>query len=155
VRIVLPKPCDPERILAAVNEALGETSAVPRRIAEFKSAEKAGEFHKIDETLAEYVNDLQSVKSKFDDIVEGSAKLRDRRDQVRQLSEQFSRERDEPAAHRVKAIRDHRSRHGDDSRASHRALQRIPRPSCYSTGTRVACVPLIRRDLTVSRGVTL
>src|SRR5439155_4795873 len=39
---------------------------------------------------AEYVNDLQSVKSKFDDIVEGSVKLRTKRDQVRQLSEQFS-----------------------------------------------------------------
>src|SRR5258708_7239758 len=90
VRIVLPKPCDPERILAAVNEALGETSALPARIAELKSAEKAGELHKIDETLAEYVNDLQSVKSKFDDIVDGSAKLRDGRDQVRQLSERFS-----------------------------------------------------------------
>src|SRR6267378_473114 len=90
VRIVLPKPCDPERILAAVNEALGETSAVPARIAGFKSAEKAGELHKIDETLAEYVNDLQSVKSKLDDIVDGSAKLRDRRDQVRKLSERFS-----------------------------------------------------------------
>src|SRR2546430_11336302 len=38
VRIVLPKPCDPERILAAVDEALGETSAVPPRIAEFKRA---------------------------------------------------------------------------------------------------------------------
>src|SRR6267154_153783 len=90
VRIVLPKPCDPERILAAVNEALGKTNAVPERIPELKSAEKAGELHKIDEKLAEYVNDLQSVKSKFDDIVEGSAKLRDRRDQVRQLSERFS-----------------------------------------------------------------
>src|SRR6267378_1716976 len=90
VRIVLPKPCDPERILAAVNEALGKTNAVPARIPELKSAEKAGELHKIDEKLAEYVNDLQSVKSKFDDIVEGSAKLRDRRDQVRQLSERFS-----------------------------------------------------------------
>src|SRR5882762_9377367 len=90
VRIVLPKPCDPERILAAVNEALGETSAVPARIAELKSAEKAGELHKIDEKLAEYVDDLQSVKSKFDDIVEGSTKLRDKRDQVRQLSERFS-----------------------------------------------------------------
>src|SRR5260221_1993852 len=90
VHIVLPKPCDPERILAAVNEALGETSAVPARIAEFKSTEKAGELHNIDEKLAEYANDLQSVKSKFDDIVEGSAKPRDRRDQVRQLSERFS-----------------------------------------------------------------
>src|SRR5439155_1415926 len=39
---------------------------------------------------AEYVNELQSVKSKFDDIVEGSVKLRDKRAQVRQLSEQFS-----------------------------------------------------------------
>src|SRR5258708_19033244 len=29
VRIVLPKPCDPERILAAVNEALGVSDAAP------------------------------------------------------------------------------------------------------------------------------
>src|SRR3979490_108765 len=29
VRIVLPKPCDPERILAAVNEALGITDSPP------------------------------------------------------------------------------------------------------------------------------
>src|ERR1700704_1875725 len=41
VRIVLPKPCDPERILAAVNEGLGETSTAPvPRIAEIKGADK-------------------------------------------------------------------------------------------------------------------
>src|SRR6266513_1983341 len=91
VRIVLPKPCDPERILAAVNEALGGTDSVPApRVAEIKGADKAGEPHKVDDQLAEYVNELQSVKSKFDDIVEGSVKLRDKRAQVRQLSEQFS-----------------------------------------------------------------
>src|SRR5258706_13465383 len=90
VRLVWPKPWYPERILAAVNEALGKANAVPEPVPELKSVEKAGELHKIDEKLAEYVNDLQSVKSKFDDIVEGSAKLRDRRDQVRQVSEQFS-----------------------------------------------------------------
>src|SRR5258706_10230494 len=90
VHNVLPKPSDPERILAAVNEALGETSAVPARIAGFKSVEKTGELLKIDEKLAEYVDDLQSVKSKFDDIVDGSAKLSDKRGQVRQLSERFS-----------------------------------------------------------------
>src|SRR6266513_1038187 len=91
VRIVLPKPCDPERILAAVNEALGGTDSVPApRVAEIKGADKAGEPHKVDDQLAEYVNELQSVKSKFDDIVEGSVKLRTKRAQVRQLSEQFS-----------------------------------------------------------------
>src|SRR5258706_11960483 len=90
VRIVWPKPWYPERILAAVNEALGKANAVPEPVPELKSVEKTGELLKIDEKLAEYVDDLQSVKSKFDDIVEGSAKPRDRRDQVRQLSEQFS-----------------------------------------------------------------
>ncbi|TMH91819.1 MAG: PAS domain S-box protein, partial [Betaproteobacteria bacterium] len=91
VQIVLPKPCDPERILAAVNEALGETSATSApRIAEIKGAGKPGEPHRVDDKLAEYVNELQSVKSKFDDIVEGSVKLRDKRDQVRKLSERFS-----------------------------------------------------------------
>src|SRR3989440_6987921 len=91
VRIVLPKPCDPERILAAVNEALGGTDSVPPpRIAEIKDADKPDERHRVDDKLAEYVNELQSVKSKFDDIVEGSVKLRDKRDQVRQLSERFS-----------------------------------------------------------------
>src|ERR1700704_2762313 len=91
VRIVLPKPCDPERILAAVNEALGITDVVPAQpIAEPHAGGEAGELHKVDDKLAEYVNELQSVKSKFDDIVEGSVKLRGKRDQVRQLSEQFS-----------------------------------------------------------------
>src|SRR2546423_8939644 len=91
VQIVLPKPCDPERILAAVNEALGETSATSAPcIAEIKGAGNPGEPHRVDDKLAEYVNELQSVKSKFDDIVEGSVKLRDKRDQVRKLSERFS-----------------------------------------------------------------
>src|SRR5438045_1146124 len=56
VQIVLPKPCDPERILAAVNEALGETSATSApRIAEIKGAGKPGEPHRGDYTLAAYV----------------------------------------------------------------------------------------------------
>src|SRR6266851_3754955 len=72
VRIVLPKPCDPERILAAVNEALGVADvAHAKPIAEPRRGGKAGELHKVDDQLAEYVNELQSVKSKFDDIVEG------------------------------------------------------------------------------------
>ena len=91
VQIVLPKPCDPERILSAVNEALGGTDSVPPpRIAEIKDADKPDERHRVDDKLAEYVNELQSVKSKFDYIVQGSLKLRDKRDQVRQLSERFS-----------------------------------------------------------------
>ncbi|TMH00289.1 MAG: PAS domain S-box protein, partial [Betaproteobacteria bacterium] len=91
VRIVLPKPCDPERILAAVNEALGITDSAPAPSAgAARNEDKAGEPHKVDDQLAEYVNELQSVKSKFDDIVEGSVKLRTKRAQVRQLSEQFS-----------------------------------------------------------------
>jgi len=89
VRIVLPKPCDPERILAAVNEALGVVEAAPVRPVA-ADTHKAGELQKVDDKLAEYVNELQSVKSKFDDIVEGSVKLRDKGDQVRQLSERFS-----------------------------------------------------------------
>src|SRR6266513_2057904 len=89
VRIVLPKPCDPERILAAVNEALGVVEAAPVRPVA-ADTHKAGELQKVDDKLAEYVNELQSVKSKFDDIVEGSVKLRDKRDQVRQLSERLS-----------------------------------------------------------------
>ena len=91
VRIVLPKPCDPERILAAVNEVLGTAGSAPASsAAATQDARRAGEPHRVDDKLAEYVNDLQSVKSKFDDIVEGSVKLRTKRDQVRQLSEQFS-----------------------------------------------------------------
>src|SRR6266480_3265636 len=86
VRIVLPKPCDPERILAAVNEALGVVEAAPVRPVA-ADTHKAGELQKVDDKLAEYVNELQSVKSKFDDIVEGSVKLRDKGDQVRQTAE--------------------------------------------------------------------
>ena len=89
VRIVLPKPSEPERILAAVNEALGIVEAPPAR-AVAASAHKAGELHRVDDKLAEFINELQSVKSKFDDIIESSGKLRARRDQLRRLSEQFS-----------------------------------------------------------------
>src|SRR5256885_12258381 len=88
VHIVLPKPSDPERILAAVNEALGVVEAAPARHVQ-ADARKGGE-HKIDDKLAEFINERQSVKSKFDDIVEGSGKLRAKRDQLRGLSEQFS-----------------------------------------------------------------
>src|SRR5882672_2847022 len=91
VRIVLPKPCEPERILAAVNEVLGISGSAPSPVASTtRDADKAGGLHKIDDQFAEYVNELHSVKSRFDDIVESSVKLRDRRDQVRQLSERFS-----------------------------------------------------------------
>jgi len=89
VRIVLPKPSDPERILTAVNEALGIAEAAPARPVAV-NVHKAGELHKVDDKLAEFINELQSVKSKFDDIVESSGKLRARRDQLRRLSEQFS-----------------------------------------------------------------
>jgi diguanylate cyclase (GGDEF)-like protein/PAS domain S-box-containing protein len=91
VRIVLPKPCEPERILAAVNEVLGISGSAPSPLASTtRDADKAGGLHKIDDQFAEYVNELYSVKSRFDEIVESSVKLRDRRDQVRQLSERFS-----------------------------------------------------------------
>ena len=91
VRIVLPKPCEPERILAAVDEALGTSGPTlsPPATAT-QPADQAGGLHKVDDQLAEYVNELHSVKSKFDEIVESSVKLRGKRDQVRQLSEQFS-----------------------------------------------------------------
>src|SRR5712691_6990866 len=48
VHIVLPKPCEPERILAAVNEALGTTdSASAPSAATTQDADKAGELHKV------------------------------------------------------------------------------------------------------------
>src|SRR3979490_439619 len=56
VRIVLPKPCDPERILAAVNEALGITDSAPAPSAGVaRNENKAGAPHNVDDKLAEYV----------------------------------------------------------------------------------------------------
>src|SRR5260221_14294621 len=52
VRIVLPKPCDPERILAAADEGPGGASAAPPPFAQRKRAGKAGRLHKSDEKVA-------------------------------------------------------------------------------------------------------
>ncbi|HKW38640.1 MAG TPA: EAL domain-containing protein [Burkholderiales bacterium] len=89
VRIVLPKPSDPEKILAAVDEALGvEVGAADPGAS---PPGDAGALGKVDDQLADFIGELQAVKAKFDGIAESSGNVPSQRDELARLSEQFSR----------------------------------------------------------------
>jgi signal transduction histidine kinase/DNA-binding NarL/FixJ family response regulator len=71
VRIVLPKPCDPERVLTAVNEALqlGAIVELPRA-AQQRVAVVAREANLAENMLADYLRDLNAVKQGFTEMIE-------------------------------------------------------------------------------------
>jgi diguanylate cyclase (GGDEF)-like protein/PAS domain S-box-containing protein len=85
---VLPKPCEPDVMLAAVGEALGAAPAEAPTAPE--SADTPSGPVSIDDSVSLYLKDLQAVRVKFDDIVKRGTTLRAERDRVRELSRQFS-----------------------------------------------------------------
>ncbi len=91
VAIVLPKPCEPQEILAAVNKALGvEVSASDSAAAAKQAVAEARELPQLDAPGRRYIKDLQAVKLEFDEVIDHSAKLIAERDLARGLSKQLS-----------------------------------------------------------------
>lgn len=71
VRIVLPKPCDPERVLGAVNEALQLDIKVELpQAAQQRVAVVAREALLAENMLADYLRDLNAVKQGFTEMIE-------------------------------------------------------------------------------------
>ncbi|HLX78971.1 MAG TPA: EAL domain-containing protein [Burkholderiales bacterium] len=91
VEIVLPKPCEPQEMLAAVNKALGVEAPVAALSAAAKQGiADAGRPDRPDDTTKRYVKDLQAVKLGFDEVIEHSEKLIAQRDLARGLSKKLS-----------------------------------------------------------------
>jgi signal transduction histidine kinase/CheY-like chemotaxis protein len=74
VEIILPKPCDPERILAAVNQALHlrEPATVPVAAAR-QVAAAAQDADLVDEMVAGHLQELHAVRLGLDELIEGTA----------------------------------------------------------------------------------
>ena len=69
VRTVLPKPCEPQIILAAVDRELGLTSPIPEDLVSMVPANTdIHELKRLDGKLTWYADDLRSVKSSMDSI---------------------------------------------------------------------------------------
>ena len=84
---VLPKPCEPEVMLAAIGHALGDGRPPA---ASAPAAAKPHERSAIDDSLGLRLKDLEGVKLKFDELARRSAATRAERDRVRELSREFS-----------------------------------------------------------------
>lgn len=88
VRTVLPKPSDPERILAAVNEALNSHAGPTASRGDTIRASRARIVEPLDDRFARYLRDLQGVKVTFDGLTKQGAALS--QEDTRLLSRQFS-----------------------------------------------------------------
>ncbi|HZE59391.1 MAG TPA: EAL domain-containing protein [Burkholderiales bacterium] len=88
VQKVLAKPAEPQAILSAVNAALGlsdRDSAAP----EGRDA-RAEPVRPLDDSMSLYLKDLQEVRSRFEDVIRRSTKLRSERESIKDLSEKFA-----------------------------------------------------------------
>ncbi len=85
---VLSKACDPQTILAAVNQALGicEPPALPHAARD----PGAGATRPADDTMSLFSADLEDVRLGFENIVSGSATPRAGRDAIKDLSKKFA-----------------------------------------------------------------
>jgi len=92
VKIVLPKPCDPERVLAAVNETLQLNQSMPLpQAAQQRVAVAAREARLAENVMADYLRDLNAVKQGFVELVERPAPSGIDHTQLTELSTMFSR----------------------------------------------------------------
>jgi PAS domain S-box-containing protein len=90
VATVLSKPCEPQVILAAVNKALrirDPGAGEPPALAGGRAVPRA---QSADDTLTLYMQDLQEVQHKFEDLVKSSGKVRAERDSIKDLSQKFA-----------------------------------------------------------------
>src|SRR5882762_1475252 len=86
---VLSKPCEPQEILAAVNQALGVGDPVAVAPPVVKGA-KAGSSHAADNTMSLYIKDLEDVRRGFEELASRGAKPSTKRDLVSELSKKFA-----------------------------------------------------------------
>ena len=90
VKTVLPKPCDPQALLYAVNTALGVETFAPNQNASAPKQSDIAEFRRLDTKLAWYADELNTAKSTFDGLLGQMSGLMAERDSLRALSERFS-----------------------------------------------------------------
>ena len=87
---VLAKPCEPQEILAAVNQALGVEDPVAVAPSVVKERAKGGTSQTADNTMSLYLKDLQDVRRGFEELASGDAKPDAKRNLVKDLSQKFS-----------------------------------------------------------------
>jgi len=92
VRIVLPKPCDPERVLAAVNETLHLNQSMPLpQAVQQRVAVAAREAMLAEDVLADYLRELNAVKQGLVGLIERPMQSGVDHAQLQSLSASFSR----------------------------------------------------------------
>src|SRR6267143_5248243 len=87
---VLSKPCEPQEILAAVNQALGVVDPAAVAPPVVKGKAKAGTSQSADNTMNLYLKDLEDVKRGFEELASRGAKPGTKRDLVNDLSKKFA-----------------------------------------------------------------
>src|SRR5437016_3311671 len=87
---VLAKPCEPQEILSAVNQALGLGGPVAVAPPVIKERAKANASQAPDNTMSLYIKDLEEVKRGFEDLASRGAKPGAKRDLVKDLSTKFA-----------------------------------------------------------------
>lgn len=90
VSIVLPKPCEPQEMLAAVNEIIGGGNPVVANAATVADKIKAPRQYRDGEQFGEYLHDLESVKLGFDEILQHDLQLFANPDLLREMAGRFS-----------------------------------------------------------------
>ncbi len=87
---VLSKPCEPQEILAAVNQALDVVDPAAVAPPVVKGKAKAGTSQWADNTMSLYIKDLEDVRRGFEDLASRGAKPGAKRDLVNDLSKKFA-----------------------------------------------------------------
>jgi signal transduction histidine kinase/CheY-like chemotaxis protein len=94
VRTVLPKPSDPDVILAAVEAELGRAAkagaVAPATLAPPAKIDDPAPIHRIDEQLSRYAEELRAVETTFHNILDHMSDVLAARDEMRKLSGRFS-----------------------------------------------------------------
>ena len=91
VRTVLPKPSDPDVLLAAVEVELGRAGAAASMPAPAAKPAEPAAVHRIDEQLSRYAEELRAVETSFHDILDHMSDVLAARDEMRKLSTRFTR----------------------------------------------------------------
>ncbi len=91
VRTVLPKPSEPQVILAAVDRELGLTSPIPQDLIPLHPTTTAiQEVKRLDGKLAWYADEMRSAKASLDSVLGKLADGQTEREQMVRLSTQFA-----------------------------------------------------------------
>jgi diguanylate cyclase (GGDEF)-like protein/PAS domain S-box-containing protein len=90
VRCVLPKPCEPEQLLAAVSQVLGLESMPRPAEHEVPGAKERSGAWNVAETLLPYLFELTLVGQEFDQVANQAGESRVSRSQLAAMSRQFS-----------------------------------------------------------------